>query len=278
MCLKVIKWGAVSVLGVGLVGGLLFGRDLASYIGSSAKSVRTAMKDNVPIDFELQRARDLLENIIPEMQANVRLIAHEEVEVAGLEGEIARCSTSLADEKARVARLRNALTTQQVSYTLGGLEYTREQVREELARRFERFKEAELVMAGKQRLLDTRRRSLQAAMQVLDRTRAQKVRLEDQIAALESQYHLVKAASVGSPLHVDNSKLAQTEKLLGDIKKRLDVAERVLAHEARFVQPIEIDVVDEQDLIAQVDDYLNPVGGTRVEIGAVAAREATDGD
>lgn len=107
-------------------------------------------------------------------------------------------------------------------------------------------------------MLDTREKALQAAMAMLDRTRGQKVRLEDQIQALESQYRLVQAASVGSGVHIDNSKLAQTENLIRQIKQRLDVAERVLAHETRFVQPIAVDVINEQDLLAQVDDFLSP--------------------
>lgn len=258
MILKTIKYGVLGVLGLAVIGGLLFGSDLLSYASSSARSVRTAMKDSVPIEFELQRARDMLEQIIPEMQANIRLIAQEEVEVANLETDIRQAAASLADEKTRVVKLRDLLTTDRVRYAVGGVEYTREQIKDELARRFDRVKEAELVLAGKQRLLETRERSLRAATQVLDKTRAQKVRLEDQVAALESQHRLVKAASVGSPVQVDNSKLAQTEKLLSEIRKRLDTAERVLAHEARFIQPIEVDVITERDLVAQVDEYLNP--------------------
>lgn len=258
MIMKALKYGIVGTAGLVLVGGLLFGQDLISYMSSSARSVRTAMKDNVPIEFELRRAKDLLEQIIPEMQANIRLIAQEEVEVSGLQTDIRQCETSLSEERTRIAKLRNVLNTEQVRYTLAGVDYSREQVREDLARRFDRFKEAELVLTGKKRLLETRQKSLQAAMQMLDRTRAQKVRLEDQIATLESQHRLVQAASVGSPLAVDNSKLAQTEKLLGEIKKRLDTAERVLAHEARFVQPIQVDAITEKDLVAQVDDYFKP--------------------
>jgi RNase H-fold protein (predicted Holliday junction resolvase) len=258
MILKVIKYGVLGTVGLALVGGLLFGGDLVSYISTSAKSMRTAMKDNVPIEFELQRARDSLEQIIPEMQANIRLIASEEVEVADLQTDIRQCDTSLGEERTRVARLRDILGTEQVRYVVGGLEYSRDQVKDELARRFDHFKEAEQVLAGKKRLLETRQRALLAATAVLDRTRSQKVRLEDQIAALESQYRLVKAAAVGSPLQVDNSKLAQTEKLIGEIRKRLDTAERVLAHEARFIQPMQIDTITERELVAQVDDYFHP--------------------
>ena len=79
--------------------------------------------------------------------------------------------------------------------------------------------------------------------------------LQDKIESLASQHRIVKAASVGSSIQVDNSKLAQTEKLITQIKKRLDVAERILAHESQFVQAIPVDAVVEEDLLTQVDDY-----------------------
>ena len=268
-----IKFGVIGLTGLGLTAGLLFGTDLGSYVWTSTKTVRTAVRDSVPIEFELQRARDLLEDIIPEMQANVGLIAKEEVEIANLRDEIQRGQTSLAEEKVRITKLGDTLKAQRVRYVFGGLEYTHDQVKAELARAFDRYKEAEVVMAGKQRLLDTRQKSLQAAMQMLERTRGEKARLEDRIAALDSQYRLVKAASTTSHVQVDNSKLAQTEKLIGDIKKRLDVAERVLAHEAKFVQPIEIDVISEKDLLAQVEEHFNGKPA-QVEAAAVEANSS----
>ena len=82
MITKWVKRGLIGATGFVLVGGLLFGKDLASYVRSSARGVRTVVKDSVPIEFELRRARDLLEDIIPEMRANIQLIAEEEVEVA----------------------------------------------------------------------------------------------------------------------------------------------------------------------------------------------------
>ena len=253
-----VKYGALGTAGLCLVGGLLFGRDAASYLYSSARSVQTAVKDAVPVEFELQRARDLLEDIIPEMQANVRLIAQEEVEIATLKSDLDQSQRSLSEERVRVARLRDTLAAPKVIYTLAGSQYTHQQVKQELARSFDRYKEAEVVLAGKQRLLETRGKSLQAAMQILERTKAQKLRMEDQIQALDSQYRLVQATSVGSRVQIDSSKLAQTEKLIRQVKTRLDVAERVLAHEARFVQPIAVDTIDEKDLLTQVDEHFNP--------------------
>lgn len=253
---KWMKRGVIATVGATLVGGLLFGGDLMSYVKSSANSVRGTVKGAVPIEFELTRAKDLLDEIIPEMHANVRRIATEEVELASLKADIQASGDKLAQERAKVAKLRNVMGVELASYKVGGRQYSREQVAEDLSRRFELVKEAEMVLAGKERLLTQREATLAAAERMLQKTRGQKSLLEDKIESLASQHRLVQAAAVGSHVQMDNSKLAQTEKLIGEIQKRLDVAERVLARESEFVQPIEVSVVDEVDLLAQVDDYL----------------------
>ena len=255
------KWIKVGGLGTGgllLAGLFIFGSDLWSYITSSAHSMQSAVKDSVPIEFELRRAHDLLGEIIPEMQANVRVIAQEEVEVANLKTDIQRSEDALAGEKVRIQKLSTLLETPKPTYSVGGKDYTKEQIKEDLASRFDRFKEAQQVFDGKKALLTAREKSLQAAMASLDKTRATKSLLETKIASLEGQYRLVQAASATSNFKVDSSKLAQTEKLIGDIKKRLDVAQRVLAHEAQFVQPIPVDSISDKDLVGQVKDYFNP--------------------
>ena len=141
MISKWLKRGLVIAVVAFLAGGLFFGQDMVSYLRSSARSVQSAVKENVPIEFELRRARDTLEEIIPEMHANIRLIAQEEVEIANIKADITQSEESLSDEKAGVAKLRNSLDIHAASYTFGSHNYSREQVKDELSRRFERFKE-----------------------------------------------------------------------------------------------------------------------------------------
>jgi hypothetical protein len=256
MVVRMVKYGVIGTAGALVLGGLVFGSDVVSYARTGVLSAQASVRDNVPIEFELRRAADLLDEIIPEMHANLRLVAQEEVELEQLRQDIATSEEQLSAERVRVAKLRDMLDVQQASYRVSDRTYTREQVREDLSRRFERIKEAEVVLAGKQRLLGTREQALEAAVTVLQRTRSQKSLLEDRIEGLQAQHRLVQAAQVGSRVQVDGSKLAQTEKLISDIKKRLDVAERVLAREGDFVQGINVDVVDEGDLLADVDAYL----------------------
>jgi len=273
---KTLKYVVAPALVLILAGGLLFGSDLFSYINSSARSIRTSVKESIPTQFELQRARDMLEQIVPEMHANVRLIAQEEVEVENLKRDISRCEVGLRDERARIEKVGALLGSQAKVFTISDRRYPRKVLKADLARRFESYKEAEMVFQGKQRLLASREQSLAAAVSALDRARRQKDILADKIASLEAQHRLVAAASVGSKFQLESSKLAQTEKLIGEIKKRLDVAERVLAHEGSFVQPVEVDVVDEADLLDQVNDYFHPTPADSVRVEADDASEPAE--
>src|SRR5690348_8536618 len=234
MLWKMIKIGAMSVGGAMLAGGLVFGTDLGSYIRSSASEVRASVKDNIPIEFELRRARDLLDGVEPELHQNIRLVAEQEVEIANLKGDLGQGQQNLVAEKQRIEKLRNCLSSQQVSFEFGGLDFTRPQLTQELSRQFTHFKEAETALAAKHELLSSRQRSLAAAMDAMETAKAQKATLEAQIEGLEAQYHLVQAASAGSDFQIDHSKLTQAQKVVGDIRKQLEVAEHVLAHEAKF--------------------------------------------
>ena len=258
MLKKTLKTGLLVVVGAALIGGLFLGKDAMSYMRCSAGSVQSAVKDSVPIEFELKRAHDMLEDIIPEMHAHLRLIAQEEVEIAALKAGIQRSQASIAEEGQRIQKLRSTLATLQASYTFGSRNVSRADLKVGLAARFDRFKEAEIVLASQQRLLNTREQSLTAAMQLLEKTRSEKRLLQDKVSALAGQYRVVKASAVGSKLNIDNIKLTQTAKLIAQIEKRLEVAERVLAHESRFVQTIPVDIVEEADLIQQIDSHFNP--------------------
>ncbi|MBI4582504.1 MAG: hypothetical protein HY717_00530 [Planctomycetes bacterium] len=256
------KWIRRIVLGVfagGLaLAGLYFASSwtgASSYLKSSGRLLGAAVKDSIPVEFEIQRARDLLEDLIPEMRANLRLVAAEEVEVANLEKEINSQRQSIVEEKGKLQTLRHTLGEQLASYRIGGREYQRGELVEELARRFEHLRTAEMLLAGKEDLLRNRRKSLEAAVQKLDKTRIARIELASQIEALEGQFRLMQAQASGSEFRLDDSKLAQTQRLIGELKKRLEVAQRVLAREARFIEAIPVETVNEETIVERVDAY-----------------------
>lgn len=270
MGISSLKYGVAGCVGVVLIGGAIFGNELFSYLRTSTGAVRETVRDAVPIEFELQRARDLIDDVLPEIHANVRLIAEDEVEIAALEKDILRSSEQIVTDRRLLGQLRSKLDTQTVSYEIGHRNYSRKQLAEQAGLKLARLKDAEMIQASKQRLLETRQKSLQAAMQMLDRARNRKAELEQKVESLVAQHRLVKASAIGSRFQVDDSKLSKADQLLSDIQKRVDVSERVLAHDS--ISEITMDdVLDEDELLAEIDDHLETGSGNDVEVARFEA-------
>jgi hypothetical protein len=249
---KRLAMGLAAAVAAGL---FFFGTDVFSYGSSSVRMLKKAVSDSVPVEFEIKRSRDLLDELIPEMHANIKLVAQEEVGVSNLEKELERERQALETERGRIQTLRDSLSGAEVSHRFGNRSYSRAQVLEELARRFEHFRTAELLIAGKEKLLENRRAALDAGIKKLEKTRLARLELAAQIESLEGQFRLIQAQSAGGEFRLDDSKLAQTERLLSSLRSRLEVAQRVLAREARFIEQIPVDGVHEESLIDSVDRH-----------------------
>ena len=264
MLSKLIKPVAIVAVGGVLLGFLLFGTDFLSYLRTSTRVVQKAAQDQLSVDFEIQRARDMVEEILPQLQAHVQLIAEDEVEIATLEREIETDRTTLETRRDRLAELRRQMEVQQVTYLVGHREHSRQSLTEKLAADFARYREAELLLQSKEALLATRRQSLQNALRMLDRAKHQKLELEQKIESLVAQHRLLQSDSMGTSAALDHSSLARADQLLADIQRRLDVSERVLAHESDLRElELEPAPLNESSLLTEFDDYFtdaSPVG------------------
>jgi hypothetical protein len=254
------KWTKRIVLGALVLGGLAaltVATGAYSYVRSAGNMLQSKVQNAISFELEIQRARDTLADLVPEMHANLRLVAAEEVEVANLEKEMTEDHEALERQRQRVQTLRTSLRSEKVAFDFGGRGYTRAEVVEELSRGLEQLKTGEVLLTGKEELLKNRRRSLDAALQKLEKTRTARVELAAQIQSLDAQFRLVEAQSKGSEFRLDSSKLAETQNIIALLKKRLAVAQRVLAREARFVEMIPLESEGEDEVIERVDAYLS---------------------
>ena len=257
MICRTLKMGVAVTTGAILLGGLLFGRDLVSYVRTGVSSVREEVRASIPIDVELERARQLIKEITPELRANIRLIANEELAVKSLQDEIAATAGNVASQRQQLALLRNQLSdTQLVSIQLGDRTMSRSKVVEKLASRVNRFKQAQAELESKQKMLEIRERSLAAAQEMFDKSRVRKVELEQKVESLVAKHRLVKAQSIASSIHIDDSQLARADRLMKDIEKRLEVASRVISYESDLETGSFDDVLIEEDIIEEADACL----------------------
>ena len=70
-------------------GRFLVGRDAFSYVRTAPGYATDAVQEAVPVEFQVDRARRMVEDLVPEVRKNMHVIAKEEIEVERLDEQIA---------------------------------------------------------------------------------------------------------------------------------------------------------------------------------------------
>ncbi|MEN6407939.1 MAG: hypothetical protein ABFC77_15905 [Thermoguttaceae bacterium] len=241
--------------GVVLVTVVLVGRDAYSYLRTSAGYVTDAVQEAVPIEFQIDRARDMIDDLVPEVRKNMHLIAKEEVEVQQLDRQIAEGQLRLAREKKQLLQLKTDAASGRTSFEYAGRRYTLDEVRADLAARFERYKTAETTAASWREVRDARQKSLAAAQQKLESMLASKRQLQVDVENLEARLQTISAAKAGSGCQFDESRLGRVKQLVAGLRTRLDVAERLAGAEITCHAEIPLDKVVPENIVQQVSEH-----------------------
>src|SRR4029078_6758323 len=91
--------------------GLLFGREGFSHAKTSLGCLRQSVRESVPVDFEISRARQMIKDLAHEIHRNMHLIAKEEVEVKHLRDQLSDAEKQLAKNRSDIQALRESLKT-----------------------------------------------------------------------------------------------------------------------------------------------------------------------
>lgn len=253
MCKKFLT---VGILGAVAVAGLV-STGAWSYVRTGIHTAHQSVKDSVPIDWEIKRARDMIEDLEPEIARNLEVVLKEEVAVDRLAQQIQDKETQLAKSRGDILRLKNDLESGSVRFVYAGRSYSDEQVRADLANRFERFKVFEATTDKLSQVLDARQKNLLAARQKLEEMQSAKRELEVEIENLQARQTMVEVAQTSNPVTLDDSQLSHTRQLLDDIRTRIDVAEKMSASAGALNGSIQLD--DDQtsaDLLNEIADYM----------------------
>jgi chromosome segregation ATPase len=243
--------------GVFLASLLLFGRNAVSYIRTSANCVKESVENAVPIDFQIDHARNMIKDLVPEVRKNMHIIAKEEVEVKRLEEQIAGAEANLAKEKQQILRLKTDLAAAKKVLQYAGRDYTVDEVKTDLANRFERYKTNEATLASLKEIRLARERSLGAARQKLEGMMAAKRQLQVDVENLEARTQMLAAAQTTSNYQFDDSQLGRAKELVSNLRTRLDVAEKLVNSEVYYQGEIPVDKVAPENIADQVSEYFD---------------------
>jgi hypothetical protein len=255
-----IKHAVYGVAALGALASFVFGRDVWSYARTWGNSVRQTVKQEVPVEFEVARARELVENLVPDIRNVMHVIAEQEVDIDQLTAELGRKQKELTAQKDAIQTQTANLKSGQTSFVFANQTYSADQVRNDLAKRFDRFKVSDETLKREQQVLEARQKALTANREKLDNLLAAKTDLELQLEQLEARLKAVQAAETISTVSIDDSELTRAKKLIRDLNKQIDVREKVMATDGKLTDliPVESKQAAPKDLESQIEAYFTP--------------------
>lgn len=248
-----------SILGSGavlLLLALMFGRDTFSYVVTSAGRVHRSVRESVPLNFELERARRMIASLEPEISTHKREIAREELELKKLEERIVADRDDVAGLWRDIQRLRDDLSRGDSNFVYAGRSYTAKQVENDLSNRFERYQTRETTLQNLEKILSARRRGLESAQEKLKAMIAAKRQLEVEVENLEARLKMVEVAKAASDFHIDDSQLSRTRQLLNDIKTRIEVDAQLVHADDVLVDEIQLEYPEDYtSILERITEY-----------------------
>jgi hypothetical protein len=236
---------------------LFFGRGAVSYVTTAVDRVQDQVKSNVPVKFEIERARGMIKDLNPEIERNMHLIAREEVEIAKLQRELEQNQKQLAKSQADILRLKGDLEAGNSQFVYAGRSYTAFEVKTDLANRFAHHKTAEATVDQLEKVLRARENGLKAAQEKLEAMLAAKRQLSVEIENLEARLKMIEVAQTTSQINFDDSQLARTRDLINEISTRLDVTEKLMGQQVQLSDqiPLEEDQAATEDVLDAVTKH-----------------------
>jgi len=244
-----------------VLAGFLLGSDALSYLSTSCERVSMRVQDSVPMEFQIDRARKMVRDLEPEIRRSMHVIAKEEVEVQNLDKQIGQADKKAGKDKSEIMRLESDLKTGQSVFHYAGHRYTAGEVRQDLSRRFARFKTTDATLGSLRDMRDARQRNLDAARQKLSAMMTAQRQLQVDVANLEAKLKLVEVAQASNDLQLDDSQLARAKQLMLDIRTRLDVAAKLANADTHFQAEIPLNGAATENITDQVAEYFHSSDG-----------------
>jgi chromosome segregation ATPase len=258
-----------AVLGTALGAGalyLVFGTSAPSYVKTAFHKVRDNAKSAVPVQFEIDRAKQEIADLEPAIKEGIAQRAQAEVEIESMMREIAAIKAELKQEEMVMDAERTSLRTGEFRLA-GSATYTPEEIKADLARRLDHLRLNKRLVADKEATLGAKQKALEGAKKQLNQMADAKKTLRSKIEGIEARLQAIRTAEDSREFHFDDSALARAKQTVFDLEKRLDVMTRQSDMEAKYLETgIPVTVEPGRDILHEVD----------TELGAPATRKPGD--
>jgi DNA repair exonuclease SbcCD ATPase subunit len=215
----------IGIAALAVVAGLfiLNNTRLGSYGWTAWNKAKKTAKAQVPLEFELERVRQQVAQLVPDMKQNLTKIAEEIVAVENMREEITVTKTNLNKQKDAVRAMTDELKSGNERIVFNHRPYSRTRIAEKLASDLKSCQRCEEELKVKEQMLENREKALDSEREKLTSMRQQKQELEVAISKLEADLKAVRLAQTKSKFAIDDSRLSQIKLALAEIQNRLRI-------------------------------------------------------
>jgi chromosome segregation ATPase len=233
-----LKKAAVAVLGTAVGLFAVSQTSAPSYVGTAWGKLTGSLSKKVPIEFELDRIKYQVAQLIPDLERNKSLLADDMATVDALRKEIDTIRGKLTEKKKAIGIMADDLDSGRSVLRYDGKDYPAERIKTKLAADLASYKAADAELKTKELTLAAKEKTLEAVKQQLLTVNDTKRQLEVQIAELEAELSTIKLAESKNQYHVDDSRLADIQKSLADVRKQLQARKTKQALDAEFANDV----------------------------------------
>lgn len=253
MCKKLFIFSGT----LALLGFLVFGTHAVSHVTQGVSWVREQVEDSVPIEYEIDRAKGLIEDSGPQIRECKRVIATKQVEIRYLENEIVKLQRELDDLDGSLKTTHAALTEGAAVYTTSGRRMSKIRLTSHAERQLRRARAVKQMIVSKTERLEALESALAAAEKTCEQLNTQRQNLTSLVATLEAKNQEAEAKKATTlDLDVDDSKLAKAKEILLKVQKKLDVEMQMMENNDQPVFEHDEPMLEDESVTDKISAYL----------------------
>jgi chromosome segregation ATPase len=260
MCKKLLLTAVAVVAGLFILNNTRLG----SYGQTAWGKIRNTAKRQVPLEFELERVKQQVAQLVPDMRKHLSSVAEEMVAIDNLREEIQVAKGNLKKQNEGVHAMMEQLKSGTERVSIGGRSYTRARLSEKLSQDVRACQRLQEEIKSREQLLDHKERALDATREQLASIRTQRGELEVEIARLEAELKSLRLAQTKSKVQIDDSRLAHIKASLAEIRNRMNVDKKTQELVSQFADQEEVGVEPKAkapaDAVREAEAYLNSTG------------------
>ena len=220
MLKKVAMAGLAVVVGVVVLAWI--SPTLYDYIVNQIMSAKNNAENSIPLEKRIEMLRSKVADLDNNKQKLVDAYGVKASAAKETEAEVAKMTSDLKDEMARIDKFTEDLDTQKTSYKYQDKEYSRDDVKAQLAEEFKRYKSAEATLNAKKELLEARKTAKAAAWEAVSSFNKQRDELAAKLDTMEAELQQVRAREAAASANVKDNDMADLGHQIDELNKKID--------------------------------------------------------